>query len=583
MSFANVFTSWIEKQGFGRAVLAGVLLGLSGLVKPNALLFVPVAVLWAGWIAYRRRARPRIYLAAVGLFAGAALAVAPATLRNNSVADDFVLVSANLGVNLFIGNNDHADGLFLREIPGFGSFHTCYDYPAIVKRIEQEEGRPLRYSEVSAHFVGRAWEFIKRHPGRFIELTIRRALLFWGPAEIAHNKIVERERSHSTTLRNIPGNFAFIVSSAVLGLVLLCVDHRADGKRGSAALNPGSGRTEATVLILCFVLTYFVSYLPFFSAALYRVPLIPFLVIPSAYAIHHIGQDLRRGRLRRFGSWTMIGAGLYLLAAWPLTPYDSPGEDAWRCHRAKLYMRQDRLEAATVEVHKALALAPKSVEARDILGAILTRQGEPQAAIQQQTEALQLAGDDPARHVQLGVRLCKEGKLTDGILHFRKAILLSPDYATAHAKLAKALVQLGRMDEAVRELRRAVKLKPHNAQYHDRLGVVLSQRGQLEEGVSELKEAIREDPTYPEAYANLAVALKKQGKMPGAVTMARKAVRLEPKVPDRHCLLGNVLFHQGEYEEAMSAYREALRIDPQHRLARTGLRKARMAYDAGHG
>ena len=41
-----------------------------------------------------------------------ALLVAPVTARNIAVEGDAVLISANAGLNLYIGNNDHARGSY---------------------------------------------------------------------------------------------------------------------------------------------------------------------------------------------------------------------------------------------------------------------------------------------------------------------------------------------------------------------------------------------------------------------------------------------------------------------------------------
>ena len=49
-----------------------------------------------------------------------------------------MLISSNAGINLFIGNNSHADGLVSAAIPGLGRFGTCYDYPALVRNLERQ-------------------------------------------------------------------------------------------------------------------------------------------------------------------------------------------------------------------------------------------------------------------------------------------------------------------------------------------------------------------------------------------------------------------------------------------------------------
>lgn len=86
----------------GPVLAAGVLAGLATLVRPSTLVAIPLA---AGWLAFRRR--PALALL---LVAGAAAAIAPWTLRNLRVHDRVVLVSAQGGVNFWIGNHPLAIG-----------------------------------------------------------------------------------------------------------------------------------------------------------------------------------------------------------------------------------------------------------------------------------------------------------------------------------------------------------------------------------------------------------------------------------------------------------------------------------------
>ena len=176
LSLVYVLGLWAERRVFGYALAAGILLGLAGLVRPNVLLFAPVALAWGYWLR-RRRARPRrLLLHAAGLVLGVGLTVAPVTVRNYLVAEDLVFVSSNAGVNLFIGNHQGSHGRFVCFLPGLGKFGTCYDYPAIVWNLERKLDRSLKYSEVSAWFADQAFRFIREHPARFVALTFHRAV-----------------------------------------------------------------------------------------------------------------------------------------------------------------------------------------------------------------------------------------------------------------------------------------------------------------------------------------------------------------------------------------------------------------------
>ena len=94
-------------QGAG----AGLALGLATVLRPNLLLF------WlalAAWAAYFDRANWRRYAL---LFALAVLPIAPFTIKNYLLGGRFVLISTNGAVNLWIGNNPAATGLYMAPPP----------------------------------------------------------------------------------------------------------------------------------------------------------------------------------------------------------------------------------------------------------------------------------------------------------------------------------------------------------------------------------------------------------------------------------------------------------------------------------
>ncbi|HEY8517252.1 MAG TPA: glycosyltransferase family 39 protein [Candidatus Binatia bacterium] len=100
-------TSWRSERALGRALVAGVVLGVSALSRPVGgfvWVFWPVASLVAG-------KRPRALLAETALvLIGLYAVLLPWGTRNAIVLDRFTVSSMNAGMNLFMGNNDRATG-----------------------------------------------------------------------------------------------------------------------------------------------------------------------------------------------------------------------------------------------------------------------------------------------------------------------------------------------------------------------------------------------------------------------------------------------------------------------------------------
>lgn len=100
------------EPGRWRLITAGMVFGLTVLVRPQALL-LPLLVLGCFWLLDQRegyRGKMRVSVSAVLL--GVVLVVAPWTVRNAIVLGKPVLVSTNGGDNLLIGNNPLADGKY---------------------------------------------------------------------------------------------------------------------------------------------------------------------------------------------------------------------------------------------------------------------------------------------------------------------------------------------------------------------------------------------------------------------------------------------------------------------------------------
>jgi 4-amino-4-deoxy-L-arabinose transferase-like glycosyltransferase len=306
------FARWLDGTTYRNTIATGVLLGLFALVRPNALVLVPVALIWIWWIARRRKDPRRFRVALLGFPLGVVLAVAPATIRNHVVADDLVLITSNAGVNLYIGNNEQTDCVnanipILGELTTLANW-TCFDQPAIVAGVERIEGRALKASEVSQFFSQKALDYIAENPAQTAALAWEKALLFWGPVEISNNKVIHFDRAHSPVLRFLPG-FPLALALAIVGLLFLFLEFRAGRKSRPNVTADTSRRFELTVLLLAFVAIYFASYLPFFIAGRYRVPIIPFLLLFGAYGIARVYSLVSARRLTHAAIWIGVLTG----------------------------------------------------------------------------------------------------------------------------------------------------------------------------------------------------------------------------------------------------------------------------------
>ena len=527
------------------ALACGAVLGLAALGKPNSLLFVPVAAVWLAMVLRRTLpARRRAALAGC-LVGGTLVTVAPATIRNAVAAKDFVLISSNGGINLYIGNNPTSSGFSVRlpePIPVFGS---SFDYPKIVRYVEGVEQRDMKYSEVSGYFVDRALDHLRAAPGHCAALALRKAVLFWGGLEVASERDLNSSRQESFVLANLPGNFGALFAFGAVGAAM-ALGRRPSGRRRRLGLEPGAGlRADRAdmVLVLLLVATYFVSFLPFFVTARYRAPIIPFMVVFAAHAVVQIVRFGQRGRFVAVGVAAAAVVVLYLVNGidfYGLSRSVTRGAFKAKYDRGVAYYQHGRLDEAVAAYREALEINPNFALAHNNLGIALAAQRKTSEAVEQYEEALRLVPDYPEAHNNLGKALVLLGDVDGAVAHYQAALALQPDSVTTRRNLAEALETAGKPDEAVTQYEQLLLMRPDDADTCRSLGMLLAA----------------------------------QDRMEAAADYFRKDVLLRPDDADAHNNLGAALARLGRIDAAIGQFREALRIDPHHPQAKLGLTAA---------
>ncbi|MFN8546524.1 MAG: glycosyltransferase family 39 protein [Candidatus Eisenbacteria bacterium] len=426
---------WGDAPSFPRAATAGLVVGVAGLVRPNALLLGAAALAWMFWIA-RRRSLRRTALHLAITAATAALGIAPATLRNLAAGGEFVPISTNGGINLFIGNNQNAEGLVVANTE-LGTLDTCYDWPEIVKNLSRKLGHPVSHAEASRWFEREAWSYIGSHPGRAIALLGQKALLFLGPLEPPDNKILEGERASAAVLRWNPWSFPLLFGLALTGAALFVARARAGVVREQ--------ELHFASLLGLLSAAWLLSFLPFAVTARYRAPFLP-LVLPFAgylageLATMWRGGDAssRRGAL----TWSAVAAVLVAAAHLDLAGY-KPSLARWHYQRGIAEKNLGQLTDAITEYRAALALNS------DYLG--------------------------PLR--DLGAALASSGKIAESIPYFEQATKRDPSHAVTWMNLATAYEATGRDAEALASYRRVLALRndaPRARQGAERLAARLA-------------------------------------------------------------------------------------------------------------
>lgn len=575
LGFVLALHAWVVRPAWWRVAVAGLLVGAFALTRANILLLIPAFILWIGWVLWQRN-RPRALPGAIAAFVIAVAAViAPVTIRNLVVSGEFVLISSNGAINLYIGNNEQADGYtarvpILHELTGLQGW-SWFSYQQIVEGVSQLTDRPPTHAATSNFFIDRALDYMSAHPGHCLALAARRALLFWGPVEVSNNKEVHFERHTSPILRWLPG-FPVALAGGLLGLATLAIHRR---KQPTAADQPEpTGQRETLVLIAIFVLGYFVSFLPFLVAERFRVPIVPFLLVLAAPAIVHVGRLLRTRMYRSAGTWTLTGLALFGLSEVRWVAY-TPDRALWHMGRAEAYSQVDQIDAAVAEYRRSIELLPTFVKGRRALAMLLDEHDRDAEALEQYEAVRELTPLEADVHYEIGRLLAAEGRAEEAERAYRRALELDTQFSDAWVNLGALYAGQGRLDAAIDAYQRAIAVDPQHIDARYNLGNALARQNKVEAAANAYESVLELDASHAQARLNLGNMLAHQGELDAAMATYRRVIELNPSMPEPHYNLASLLARESRIDEAIAELEQALRINPRYQAARQALEHLR--------
>jgi len=371
----------VASGGSGVWLGTGVLLGLLGLVRGNALLLL--AALTVGLVVVeRRRALPQC--AALAL--GAALAILPATVRNYWVARDLVLTTAQLGPNMYTGNHPgNETGRY--EWPSFIKTPSPKDEgPGFRQEAERRLGRPLKASEVDAYWRRETLAYVAENPGTFLRTTGKRLAVLFNRFEIPDNYSLYVMEELSWVLRLPLATFGWVIGP--LGLVGLLL---------------GLREVRRLAWLYLVFATYVASIAVFFVFDRYRLPMIPPLVLFSALAIVELWRRLRGRELRAFAGWALVLVLALVLVRLPIERFMNVGHfDSSAAHYniAMMYLKHGRCDLALPELQRVPVERPElenSYGLHEMIGQCQMQVGDRQGALESFARAAELRREKGAR------------------------------------------------------------------------------------------------------------------------------------------------------------------------------------------
>lgn len=484
-----------------RAALAGLLTGLAALVRPTALVLLPLVL-----VALVRREGGRGHgLRVAGLAAAAAgVVLLPVTVTNWRASHALLLVQGHGGFNFYIGNSPSGTGLPTVR-PG-----------ADWDRLEGEAARHgFRLpAEQDRYFLRKTAAEIDASPVQYAKLLGSK--LFWTiqADEIRDPFSFSFFEKASPLLAALPG-FGLLFPLALAG-ILVSLQTRPKGPGG-----PQGPPLERPALLLWYVFVTASTCILLVTSSRYRLPfvvaLVPFAAVGLVSFLRLLRERSPRAavlagvlvagaalcRIERHGpshvfaeEWSGTGYALIHLrdldgaekAFRGAIAEDARWSPAWAGLGIVAANRGD-LAGAESLLKKSVLLQPDNLASQQQLGALLERQGRLDEAQAVYRRALELAPDDPAFGNALTRTLLAQGRLPEASTRARELVSCNPQDAAAHLLLARTLGALHQPKPAAGEAALAARLDPGNAEAHFTLAMLSIDAGDLDAAEKALRQA----------------------------------------------------------------------------------------------
>jgi tetratricopeptide (TPR) repeat protein len=559
----------VLRGGEGNYLFAGLLAGLSATGNASVLAFGPLAVLF---ILLHGKASARRRLRKAALFViGVAVIVTPITVRNAVLGKDFVPLTSNAGLNLFIGNNERSTGAYVKPLE-----LDVYEDPEGEVIAEAALGRELKPSEVSAYWRGRALEYMRANPGAFTSNLLRKAFYFWSVYEVPQIEHLPFEKRYSWLLRIPSPSFGMICPLGILGVVL--------------ALRK---RKEAWLLLL-FMLAYSSTIVVFFVVARYRLPMIPALMVFASYTVWWWIRALSGRRYRDLLVSLGVLVSLYVLVHvnfYRIDPRSGFAQSHYRL--GTIQEKKGRFDRALASYLKAVELDPKMASAHVNLGILRSRMQRFEGAEASLKRAVALDPDYAKAYYNLGLVYAEQAKNDSALASLDRALELKQDYHLASLARAGVYYEMAFFDIAepiLLSLRDIASVSAQSRQQAEALLRIIPERrtwtggrrtqamklsdshllrgdnllalGLTDRALAAYLEAAGADPGAAVAMHQAGTIYLNRGDTATALRLFTDAARAAPALEGVHFALGVMAFRGGDMRRACREFEEELRIDP---------------------
>ena len=525
---------------FVRAALAGFSTGLSALVRPTALVLLPLVLVT---LARREGWKRRGFLMA-GLAAGAAgLVLLPVTVANWRASGAPLLVQGHGGFNFYIGNSPSGTGLPTAR-PGAGWDRLEADAARNGFRLPAEQDR---------YFLRKTLVEITASPLAYLKLLGRKLLWTIQADEIRDPFSFSFFAKAAPLLATLPG-FGLLFPLALAGILV------------SVRTRPRPALLFAHVVATASTCVLLVT------SSRYRLPFVVALVPFAAAGLVSCIQILRESATRAAvgvrelsGLAGVFVAGVVLCRLTLHAPSHVHAEEWSATGYSLIHVRN--LDEADKAFRKSIAEDARWSPAWAGLGVVAGNRGDLAGAESLLKKSLLLEPDNFAAQQEWGTVLERQRRFADAEAVYRRALEAAPDDPAFGQALARALLAQGRLPEALTRARSLVARDSRDAAAHLLLARILGARHRPRPAALEAAEAARLAPRNNETQFTLAMLSIEAGDLDGAEEALRQAATLGADSRPLGMARALLCRSRGQFDKADEALRQVLALDRDYKPA----------------
>lgn len=552
----------VKKKSFlpRSALLTGLILGFSAIARPNILIFVAGFIIWLYWrYPLGKRGRKLLWVPICAMLAGVSLPIAVVTLRNAVVTDDFVLIANQGGINLYLGNNRQSDGLTMimpdiraDRMGDWSTFTRITDSLACV-----QAGRPLKPSEISNFWMGKAIDSVLAHPGVELGLLTKKLFYFWHGFENGDQWDIYRHVRHSGLLQT--GLWHRLIWFP-FGLI------SAFGLWGMWAARRDDRRVE---MLTVFVLVYMFSVVGFLVTARHRLPVTPIVILFAVLGIIRLWNLLTK----KTQLFDKIGAAFSVVILLVITNVSLfnvglANDIQYHYQQGIIFDRKGDYNRAIAAYQRALAIWPNHFLSRHNLAYDLYRQGDYEAAIEHFTWALGARPGDAQALNNIGLAYREAGDTSNAIGAFDLALHSNPRLIEAYLNKGNTHRGSGNHQESEQAYIAAITIDSTYGPALNNLGLLYIDIDRRDKAEETFKLGINNAPDYPFCWSNLGAIYLETQRPNFAIKALTKFLQFRPDRLEARFNLAMAYLRTGRVSNARAQIEKILSQNPDHPRAR---------------